>query len=159
MESNFVRIALTKGYFAIIDIEDYPEISRHSWHIKTGGGGNMYACRTSDKMYRMHRQLLNAPKGMDVDHINGNGLDNRRCNLRIATRAQNMQNMKPKNGFKGVAAHKNKWRAEIRANNKRHYLGLFSSPELAAVAYDKAAIFHCGEFARLNFPRENYDAW
>jgi len=104
----------------------------------------------------MHRQLLTPPQGQCIDHINGNGLDSRRANLRFATAAQNAWNSKkrsPRSTYKGVwfAKDKNKFRAAIGHNKKRIHLGYFDSPIDAAKAYDIAAKKHHGRFARTNF--------
>jgi len=107
----------------------------------------------------MHRLILNPPAGITIDHINGNGLDNRRENLRLAGRGQNQCNRgKQSNntsGFKGVTWHKNlnKWEAGISISGKRYHVGFYKTPEAAARAYDDAAKKYHGEFARLNFPK------
>jgi hypothetical protein len=103
----------------------------------------------------MHRQLLTPPPGKCIDHANGNGLDNRRANLRFATPAQNAWNTRRKvsaSGYKGVYFSKaNKFGAAIRCNKKRIHLGCFDSPVDAAKAYDKAAKKYHGQFAQTNF--------
>ena len=108
----------------------------------------------------MHQLILKAPSGFCIDHINGNGLDNRKQNLRIATQSQNLAN-KPffKGKFKGVSFSKrNKilskpWAVKVG----RKHIGYFSTEEEAAMAYDKSAIEMYGEFAWLNFPINNYN--
>jgi hypothetical protein len=106
----------------------------------------------------MHRQILGAPPGQQVDHINGDTLDNRRVNLRLATHGQNQHNRgkyrNNKSGYKGVSWDKaaGKWRAQIKFNNKKYNLGRYHDPIEAALAYDAAAIRLHGAFARLNFP-------
>ncbi len=108
----------------------------------------------------MHRVIKGAKAGQSVDHVNGNGLDNRRSNLRLCAHAENLRNRKihknNKSGFKGVRKRKESslWRAEIRSNHKFYFLGNFHSAEEAAHAYDAAALKLHGEFARLNFPRD-----
>lgn len=109
----------------------------------------------------MHRFILDAPHGMEVDHKNGDGLDCRRENMRLATRKQNAFNRKRPSvntsGFKGVTLVKptGKWLAQIEVGGKNMHLGTYESKIEAARAYDKAAIKYHGEFARLNF--ENSD--
>ena len=102
----------------------------------------------------MHREILNSPRGSQVDHINGNGLDNRRQNLRICSFKQNHLNSRPKNGgrFKGVfITPAGNWTAKIGFNGRLIHLGTFNKIEIAALEYDKAAKILFGEFARLNF--------
>jgi len=123
------------------------------WYLAASIGGS--------KVY-LHRMLLKPPPGMTVDHINGNGLDNRRCNLRVASRSQNNANRAiaiSKSGFKGVEkTPEGKFRAHIsapmseRSTHKKMHLGIYARAEDAARAYDDAAIKRWGDFARLNFP-------
>lgn len=161
-------IELTQGHVTIVDDEDFDQLSKHRWKIFKVKGVPKYAARTTGargmKTILMHRQILQAVTGIEVDHKDGNGLDNRRTNLRIATHRQNMANgpKKPKHGnpptsqFKGVYWNKErgKWQAQIaRGDGGVAYLGRFTLEEEAANAYDKKAIELFGEFARLNFPR------
>ena len=114
----------------------------------------------------MHRLITNAPKGLMVDHINHNGLDNRRKNLRLCTVSQNNRNRRPitrpnkGSKYKGVTFDKkrNLFKAEIQHNKKKYFLGRFKSQIKAAQAYDKKARELFGEFAYLNFPAEVCDA-
>jgi len=161
----FRRIPLTQGKFAIVDPDDYPALAKHKWRLcKTKGKNVLYAERsirlTNGKYSRllMHRRLITPPPGYCIDHINRNGLDNRRSNLRLATHAQNAWNTRPRFGsskFKGICfdKQKRKWRAAIGHNNKRTYLGYFSSERDAAKAYDNAAKIYHASFAALNFPK------
>jgi len=107
----------------------------------------------------MHRLILNAPPDLKVDHINGNGLDNRKENLRLATTPQNVRNarlsLRNSSGFKGVKRKRQKWQASIVFNGKTIRLGVFDAREDAARAYDIAALLLHGEFARVNFPKES----
>ncbi len=102
----------------------------------------------------MHRQIMNAPKGIEVDHINSNGLDNRRSNLRLANRSENMRNIcatsRNTSGFKGVTWHKahSKWQAQITLNRKTYYLGLRETPAEAHALYCEASKKLHGEFSR-----------
>jgi len=160
----FRRIPLTQGYFAIVDPQDYPRLSKYKWRLcRTKGKNVLYAERSirlpGGKYSRilMHRQLIDVPDGYVIDHINGCGLDNRRANLRLATAAQNAWNSKKRNsrsGYKGVwfAADKGLWRASIVCHGRRMHLGYFTDKIAAAKAYDAGAIKYHKEFARLNFP-------
>jgi hypothetical protein len=146
-------IQLTRGMVAIVDDADYDFLNQWKW-CSFKAGGKWYAFRGPGIL--MHRLITGAPKEKDVDHRNGNGLDNRRKNLRVCSESQNAFNKnKYKNntsGFKGVERRVNRWQATIRANNKRYYIGSFPTAEDAALAYDRAARELHGSFARLNFP-------
>jgi len=155
-------IPLTKGLFATIDDGDYTWLAQWKWCVITTGSRKQYAGRRSQNvLILMHRFITNAPGGLDVDHKDGDGLNNQRHNLRIATRRQNSSNQHAQlvdktSRFKGVNRDKqtSKWRASIRVNGKLRYLGIFADEADAASAYDAAARKHFGEFARLNFPTE-----
>lgn len=142
------EIQLLNGRMAIVDDEDYEMLIKHRWSFcKTG-----YAMRATT----MHREIMNGPMGMSVDHINGNGLDNRKENLRICTHSQNRKNQKISTGYtspyKGVSrlTGSKKWRTVIMVNYKSVHIGVFDDEEDAAYAYNKAALEYFGEFARLN---------
>ena len=153
------KIPLTQGKFALVDDEDYEALAKHKWQFN-----HHYARRDGPRPRRlpiwMHRVITNAPPGMQVDHINGDTLDNRKSNLRICTRAQNQANRKrdrdSPSRFKGVHLRKDnqKYVAGIIVNGRRKHLGQFQSDIEAAKAYDAAAIALRGEYARVNFPRE-----
>jgi len=153
------EIPLTQGKVALVDDEDFPFVSRYKWCVAKRGR-NFYAVAQIAKgeSVLMHALIMGEKPGCIRDHINGNGLDNRRSNLRFARHAQNMANRSTsknnKCGFKGVRKHQrcDKFIAEIRKNGKRYYGGLFPTAEDAARAYDALAAKLHGEFARLNFP-------
>lgn len=153
-------IPLTQGRFAIVDAEDYEEISQHKWHVMKCRRSE-YAARysTSRKHILMHRVLLGAPAGLVVDHRDGNGLNNRKSNLRLCTHQENTYNQRPRLGgtsrFRGVCWHKaiKKYIALIQKDGKRYSLGCFADEIEAAVAYDIKAMELFGEFAYLNFPK------
>jgi hypothetical protein len=160
---TYRRIWLGEGLFVILDLRDYYHLSKYKWYIK-GSFGKFYAARNykydsrQTKTVSMHREIMNAPGGLLVDHRNRNGLDNRRENLRLATYSQNNCN-KPKrkntsSQFAGVSFNKlcKRWCCYINHNGKRIFLGYFDSEIEAAKAYDAAARKYHGEFARLNFP-------
>lgn len=150
---NCVCIPLTRGHHALIDAEDFDKIGTKKWSlIESTSNGDKYAMTYK---LAMHRLILNAPSGVIVDHINHNGLDNRKSNLRLCNKAQNGWNRRATGGYskyKGVSWSKNKrrWIAEIIINKKTHKLGKFLSQEQAAKAYNEAAIRLQGEFALLN---------
>ena len=153
------KIQLTQSQTAMIDDEDYPIVSQSRWCINSMG----YAVRhrkksegLSDKI-SLHRFLMGLQYGdkRQVDHINGNKLDNRRVNLRICTLQQNQMNRTKRKGtsiYKGVNFYKitNKWQASIKFNQKNIHLGYFLDEVEAAKAYNKAAKEHFKDFANLN---------
>lgn len=156
----------TDGYPIVLDDEDYAEVSKYRWNT-CHSRGTRYAHRTvcsegKQRDIRLHRQLLNLNPGdgIQVDHINGDGLDNRRCNLRTCTRVQNHANMcnrkrrSSASGFIGVyrSQRDTGWEAHIQYSGRPIYCGLFKDPADAARARDKKAIELLGEFAILNFP-------
>lgn len=158
-------IELTQGRFAVVDDEDYEVLSRFNWCFNAGYAYTRWPSKKAKSGYSMismHRFLLGAPHGKEVDHINNDGIDNRRENLRLCTRRQNCANTRTyKNKFRskyrGVARCQYKgvehggWQAHIRVNGKLLYLGTYKTPEEAAEAFDKAATKYNGEFAKLNF--------
>lgn len=151
-------IPLSQGAFAKVDDEDYDGLSKHRWYLAC----KTYAARNKKVRKKritilMHRELIKVNSKMQIDHINGDGLDNRKANLRICTKAQNAKNSKGRkhhtsSKFKGVAKHTEAdgFRCSIVLNRKKIYLGSFRTEEAAALAYNEAAIKYHGEFARLN---------
>lgn len=154
---NMKKIELTKGKFTLVDNDDFEWLNQYKWYYFRTKDGNEYAAnRINNKTTYMHRMILNAQKNEYCDHINGDGLDNRRNNLRKCTNQQNGFNSKiSKNntsGYKGVTWHKQDelWQARIQKNGKDISLGTYRNKLDAARAYDKGAIKYFGEFARLN---------
>jgi len=157
-----IEVPLTKGYVAQIDDEDAWALEGGKWVVIIAPH-TVYASRHkagSGKYGRSEKlhQVLLGPVDGTIDHIDGNGLNNRRCNLRICTASQNSQNRaKPKHSvgqFKGAYKHANKWAAVIHIAGKQKYIGLFDSEIQAARAYDEAAVTHFGEYAKLNLSKE-----
>lgn len=152
------RIKLTQGQYALVDDDDFEPLNVYKWHFQRngfGGRARRYLKECGNKNVYMHREIMKAPSYLQVDHINGNPLDNRKENLRLCTNSQNTMNARPQKGrkYKGVTWHKSsrKWRALITVNKKQLYLGQYDSDAEAAKAYDKAAIVYFKEFARINF--------
>jgi len=163
-DSSMKQIELTQGKVALVDDDDFEWINQWNWHIANHKRRGLYYARRSGvsvngerPVFLMHRQILNAPKGSCVDHINHNGLDNRRENLRLCNNSQNHQNTlksaKNTSGYKGVVRHSkvNKWVAQICVSRRRIYLGYYDNIIVAAKVYDSAAIKYFGEFACTNF--------
>lgn len=164
------EVPLTKGYVALVDDSDYENLSRYSWGVVRNGGRRLLYAVTDlpvldGSLWRngkprrrklfMHRMLLGEGSRV-VDHKNGDGLDNRRCNLRPTGHAQNLQNRgRPSNntsGFKGVywCRQTSRWAVRVTANGKTTNLGRHKSKIAAAIEYNIAAVQFHGEFAKLN---------
>ncbi len=159
---GFRLIKLSKGKCATVDAEDFEGLNKHKWYIKEGGTDTFYAVRKKGGVIvYMHRQLMPVPKGLYVDHINRDGLDNRKANLRAATHSQNCRNRRKMRGnyssrYKGVhwSEELKKWRANIRIDRKAIHLGYFTDEIEAGRAYDAAAKLRHGKYASLNFEEE-----
>jgi hypothetical protein len=153
----------------LIDEEDSSLINMYKWHLySTSRHYGLYVVAHPNKKeyYRLHRLIMQAKEGDIVDHINGNPLDNRKCNLRITNATGNNMNAKKrkdgltskykgvcKNTTKGPKLHSHPYRAQIQANKKKIALGIFKTEEEAAKVYDAKAIELFGEYAKLNFPK------
>jgi hypothetical protein len=153
------RIPLTRGKFALVDAADYYRLARFPWFANGSATNTFYAIRNHNrKGLRMHRVIMNAPDHLFVDHIDRNGLNNCRSNLRLCTHGENSCNMSSYKGaaskYKGVCWYKKikKWGAAIRRDGKQYYLGTFKSEIEAARAYDEMAKKLHGAFACLNLP-------
>ncbi|MCK5611583.1 HNH endonuclease [Candidatus Pacearchaeota archaeon] len=152
------QIELTRGFTTIIDDADCDLVPPISWQVNQNYN-TCYAMGILDgKRVFVHRLIMNARKGQIIDHVNGDGLDNRRCNLRFCTPSQNQQNSRKRAGcsskYKGVSwvKREKKWRAAIKYKGKSSTLGHYDNESDAARVYDKKAKEIFGEFARLNFP-------
>lgn len=156
-------IPLTQGKFAQVDDEDYEWLNQFKWHIYESKKNKFYAARNvwlngKNKQISLHRFIMNSPVNFQIDHRDGDGLNNQKSNLRICNSQQNSMNRGSRIGasskYKGVYfdAYSNKWRAEIKLNGVYIYRKIFDSEIEAAKQYDIWANELFGEFAGLNFP-------
>jgi len=151
------RIPLGKGLFATVDTADYEEVRQYRWRAIRNGRKVYAATRKNGRTVYMHRMLMRPRKGYVVDHIDGNGLNNRRCNLRVCTPAQNLANKGPLGGtsrFVGVYRYRDKWVAHVVCRGKHYYVGAFADEVEAAKARDRKAYELHGQYAYLNFPED-----
>ena len=151
---EMISIDVGRGAIAFIDADDFPHVGRYTWRVRDDG----YVQRTWMSQYTMrhellHRFVMNAGPGELVDHRNGDRWDCRKENLRVATLSQNAANRASLAGrtWKGIFQHGETWKARIKVDQQSIYLGCFSTPEEAALAYDIAAKKLFGEFACVNF--------
>lgn len=160
LDGAVARVPLAVGIHALVDASDLPLVEQFGWSLDPT---SRYAVAYLDPLnprrcVRMHRLIMQARSDQVVDHINGDGLDNRRTNLRVCTQAENSRNRRKFGGwtsrYKGVSLARGRrtpWRAQIRQGGRVRCLGYFSTEEDAATAYDAAAKEAFGQFARLNF--------
>lgn len=157
------RIPLTRGQYALVNYRDYRRLMKHTWYARWDPGIRGFRAVRSEHgengeqhTVYMHREILNAQPGRQVDHVNHDPLDNRRCNLRLCSGSNNQHNQRPRtvgtSRHKGVSWYKRtqKWQAQICCNSRRVHLGSFDSEDDAAAAYNRAAVRLHGAFARLN---------
>jgi hypothetical protein len=160
------RVKLTQGYYALVDDEDYQRVmAAGPWHAHVHKN-SVYAAHTGprirqkQKVLQLHTLILNVHHSIRVDHKDGDGLNNQKENLRVATRAQNAANQRLRSDstskYKGVyekkiGKNRKRWKAYIRVQGKHVHLGCFATAKQAALAYDAAAVVMFGEFAYTNF--------
>ena len=157
-------LPLTKGYFSLVDEDDFKRLSIYKWsacilHNYIRAERQIQKNGKRRKLF-LAREIMNAPDGRYVDHINGDTLDNRKCNLRLCSKAENNRNVGLRttntSGYKGVIKSGNGFKVQIGVNSEKKYLGYFKSKTLAAMFYNLAALWYHKEFAQLNEITENY---
>lgn len=149
---------------ALLDDEDYERLRLYPWRKQTNANGKVYVVRTRSRkeapgshLVKLHREIVSAPAGCDVDHVDNNGLNNQSANLRVCTRSENLRNTRKRDNssakFKGIYWHKRarKWVAQIKPPTGHIYLGSFADDVEAAKAYDAKARELFGAFAKCNF--------
>ena len=150
-------IDIGQGKESIIDAQDVGLVADNSWYINTSGYAGRRKWNNTDGVWsaeyqQLHRLIMQPGSGLEVDHINGNRLDNRRCNLRVATHQQNMANKgvskRSSTGYKGVYATGRRYEARIKYHDNEMRLGIFDTPEEANVAYQRKAVELHGDFAK-----------
>ncbi len=160
---EFVSIPLPGGHVLLVDVADLRLALGHTWAAKKNrhvfyAAAARRVGKGSPRTVYLHNLLMRPERGFIVDHRDGDGLNNRRTNLRISTPTQNQQNARPRinklSAYKGVTRCKGSkaWRAQIKVNKVLIVIGTYESEIDAAYAYDEAASRHFGDFARVNFP-------
>lgn len=156
VDGDVAYVPLTQGYEAVIDVSDVPLVDKWDWYALVQSD-SVYAVRNQSTPVKktlvlMHRVLMDAPEGFQVDHRDGIGTNNRRSNMRLSSHQQNATNRrvykKSRSGMKGASFQKGKWRASIMRNKKNIHLGYFDTPEAAHDAYVAASVIYHGEFRR-----------
>ena len=159
IDGDLAYIPLTQGCEAVIDMSDLALVVTANWHVRSDGP-RKYAARNLPKDINgfrkhalLHRVICGAPDGCEVDHIDGNGLNNCRSNLRLCNKSENQANRKVSRlsttGLKGVSPYKSVWRARISKNGRRYYLGYHKTPDAAHQAYCQASAEFHGQFGRV----------
>lgn len=155
---NIALVELSRGYVAAVDADDLHLVAGVNWSALVCGKtvyGMRRGPRPERKCILLHRAIMGFPEGLEIDHIDGDGLNNRRSNLRIATAFQNHQNtplrVDSASGLKGAhpCRQTGRWKSEITANGRTHYLGRFDTPEAAHAAYTEASVRLHGAFGRV----------
>jgi hypothetical protein len=158
---NFIEVPLSgkkgDGKNLVVDDFNFEKIKNYKWCLHSEGYA-VRSCKVNGRFIisYLHRELINAPNGYDVDHINGNRLDNRQANLRLCRRKDNCRNSVARGGtskYKGVHLRQGKWISQISCDKKRYCLGTFKTDYEAAVSYDRMAIKLFGQFAKTNILR------
>jgi hypothetical protein len=158
MSSHSRIIKLSQGKFALVDEADYKRLNQWKWFYNHGYAVRNIKTRKKIRLLPMHRLVIDVPKGMFTDHINGDKLDNRRLNLRLCNKSQNAANTRKSDRpltsrYKGVHWSRlhEKWRAKIGLNQRHLNIGLFDEEHHAAMAYDIWAKELFGDYAQTNF--------
>lgn len=147
------KLTTSRGLLILVDDQDFNFLAQFTWTVRISKKLKYAVTAIDGKLVRLHRLLLNPPKHLVVDHINNNGLDNRRKNLRVCTQKHNCRNQNPRIGnLKGVSfcARVNKYRAYIGVNYTQKHLGYFKTKSQAALAYNTAAKKYFGVYAKPN---------
>lgn len=155
------EVQLTQGKVALVDDEDYKWLKHHKWQFSSTNGYAVGQLRYDNGTYSekvlMHRQIMNTPKKLHTDHINGDKLDNRKTNLRVCTPSENYVNRgvckkRNKSGYKGVywSERDKRYQVTMRKNSKTHYIGMFEEIDEAITMYDFWVVQMWGEYAQPN---------
>lgn len=157
---SILFLPLTQGKFATIDLTDYEIASPHKWYAHKCGRRWYAESRINGRMVKLHRFITDCPDGLEVNHINGDGLDNSRENLQVCTPQQQTFAYQRKrksatSKYRGVSWYSSSkcWRAKIEQHNESFHLGYFDNEEAAARAYDAKAVELFGKHASLNFSK------